>query len=740
MLYRSRPARASTLEYIVATVTLPVLMLAILGFMGPSLGNVMWNHITNTPNVTYVPQQLVVTKLADTNDGICNADCSLREAIAAAIHGSTITFAPGLSGTITLTNGELAITKHLIVYGPGASIITVSGNNASRVFNVYGVEFELWNLTVADGYFQPTVGGSNGGAFVVASPAVVTINNSVFQNSRSYNGGAIYSYGILTINNSTIRNNTASGNAGGGIYSEGKLTILNSTLYGNTAQSKGGAIAHSVAPLALYNTTIQGNTVTRTGSIYYGGGGIALDMYYDTSTTAIVNSTIANNSGFSGNNIWVYGQAPVLQNTIVSNGSGGTNCRIVYPYIAPVTNGGNNLQYPDTSCNSAIPVSDPLLGSLADNGGSTWTMALLTGSPAIDAGNDTICAASPINNQDQRGLERPFDGDSSGSALCDIGAYELVTPQTSAPAAAILLSPSGPIPASLPAFRWKPVSGVTSYYLWVSTAQGTVFREWFRADVNCTPTQCWVISPVRLGYTAHTWWVQTYNPTGGYGAWSAPKNFTVNEPPPPAPVLTVPSGTITTSSPIFRWSKAVRATNFVLSVTGPSGSVILQAFAADAVCTTSCSIVSPIKLWNNAYSWQVQAYGVGGYGPWSAPKTFTVNEAPPARAVLIAPTTTVDTNHPTFTWNPAVRATNYTLSVKTNAGATVINESFEATAICTATLCSASVPSVDLANGGYKWQVQTYGPGGYGTWSLIKAFTVNAAGPVAVPPTFVPSN
>src|SRR5579871_4106971 len=89
------------------------------------------------PRTSAQSGSLIVNTLADSNDGVCDAtNCSLREAIANATSGTAITFAPGLFGTITLTNGTLTIATSLTITGPGAKALTISGNNANRVFNI----------------------------------------------------------------------------------------------------------------------------------------------------------------------------------------------------------------------------------------------------------------------------------------------------------------------------------------------------------------------------------------------------------------------------------------------------------------------------------------------------------------------------------------------------------------------------------------------------------------------------
>ena len=131
---------------------------------------------------------------------------SLRLAIADVGIGEEITFADNVTGTITLTTGQLSISKNLTITGPGADILTISGNNASRVFNIgSGVTVTISGLTIANGYAAISGAG---------------INN---------NGGT------LTINNCTITNNDAN-DWGGGIRNEGTLTLNNSTVSDNTAR------------------------------------------------------------------------------------------------------------------------------------------------------------------------------------------------------------------------------------------------------------------------------------------------------------------------------------------------------------------------------------------------------------------------------------------------------------------------------------------------------------------------
>lgn len=173
-----------------------------------------------------------VTTLADVGDGICNAVCTLREAVAAAAVNpgrDTIVFADALGGgTVVLTGSQITIGSKLRIDGTNHKI-TLSGNGISRVLGINsGAEVDLIGLTLTGG------AGEGGGA--VRNDGRLTVIASVFQDNHSTvdagfadgDGGAIRSSGTLTVSNSIIRNNSAQyddggSQGGGGISSTGTV-------------------------------------------------------------------------------------------------------------------------------------------------------------------------------------------------------------------------------------------------------------------------------------------------------------------------------------------------------------------------------------------------------------------------------------------------------------------------------------------------------------------------------------
>jgi predicted outer membrane repeat protein len=173
---------------------------------------------------------------------------SLRQAIIDEPAGGTVNFDPSLSGTIALTTGTLVIAKDLTITGPGASVITVSGNNALQVFNISGsFMVTISGLTIENG------SSMNGGG--IGNAGTLTVDTCIVTNNKaSANGGGIYSTGVLTVLSSAdsckITNNQTTGmNApGGGIYSSGVLTVRSTTaqhkslIAGNIATGNGGGL------------------------------------------------------------------------------------------------------------------------------------------------------------------------------------------------------------------------------------------------------------------------------------------------------------------------------------------------------------------------------------------------------------------------------------------------------------------------------------------------------------------
>jgi len=312
----------------------------------------------------------VVNTLADNTTD--DAFCTLREAIAAANNAAANancgaasagddTITFGVSGTITLNSQLPAIASGAGKLTIDGGAITISGNNAVGVLFVNGgATLTLQNLTITQG--STTVGGG----IYIDFGATVTITNSTFSgNSASANGGGIYnSLGTtVTITNSTFSGNSASAN-GGGIYTYvgDVVTITNSTFSGNSANQGGG----------IY---IENAVVTATNSIISGSS--------------------------SGGDIFNFDGTLTVKNSIL----GSVTSVLATPTVK----------------NSILAITDPMLGPLT---GSPAYFPLLAGSPAIDAGDNAICAAAPVNNTSQNGVTRPQDGDGNGSAICDIGSYE----------------------------------------------------------------------------------------------------------------------------------------------------------------------------------------------------------------------------------------------------------------------------------------------------------------------------
>lgn len=376
-----------------------------------------------------------VTKVADTNDGVCDADCSLREAVAAAdasADADTIVFDGAVFGsaqTITLSGSDIVIAGNgsLAIEGPGADLLTVSGNNASRIFtNNIGAVTTVGGMRLTGGNGGSAVNTGRAGA-VYNNGGNLTLRRVLITGNSAANGGGLNtaSAGTTLVEASVISGNTASG-SGGGLqnFSTSFLTIVDSTISGNTSNgTTGGGAGQINGTVRIANSTISGNSAPAGSGGGFSSNGALLEI---TNTTITGNSSLNNGGGLhrATTNINVF-----LRNTIIA-GNAGTMASPDVTASASVSSLGHNLiGVTGTSTGwiaSDLLNTDPVLGPLADNGGPTATHALTDGSPAIDAGDDCVLDSSCASNNapididaDQRGEPRP-----AGPAV-DIGAFEL---------------------------------------------------------------------------------------------------------------------------------------------------------------------------------------------------------------------------------------------------------------------------------------------------------------------------
>ena len=260
----------------------------------------------------------------------------------------------------------------------------------------------------------------------------MTILNSIITGNSAVLGGGVYMPGFLAIDKTTISGNSAL-QGGGGIYAGDVAvpTILaNSTISGNVVTSgPGGGI--NIGPANISNSTIAGN-LANIGTSGIQGAGQGGGIYIRGGVVSLSSATIAGNKATASgaNGAGTFASQPMgnstsvtTQNSIVANNVGDGNCA----GDGTLTSNGYNLSN-DNTCRFTGPGDlndfDPKLGPLQNNGGPTKTMALLPGSPAIDAGNFKGCTNSGTGlliTSDQRGAPRPDKEDTSG---CDIGAYE----------------------------------------------------------------------------------------------------------------------------------------------------------------------------------------------------------------------------------------------------------------------------------------------------------------------------
>lgn len=370
--------------------------------------------------------------------------CNLRDALAAASPGDTIVFAPGLTGTYSIQFGTMSITKSVTITGPGASDLNLGQTGSGRIFDITngaadvvisgvtmsgaisadkGAAIRARNtgaLTLQGVVVSGNTSDGSGGGVAATNGGALTIAQSTFEVNRSSHGwgGGLYvgaSGRTITITDSTFSNDASAEGAGGAIAIVGsgnQVTIANSTITDSSADNGGGAIFYDTNTVTIAMCTITGNSTVHgaPGSGY--GGGVAIQSNYTRPSDPLGTATIVGTI-LSGN---MSPATPADADLGLSGPATATVRDSILGAASAFTDGGGNIR-----------TSTPGLAALADNGGPTMTMALLAGSPAIDAGPATV-PNFPGNSFDQRGTG--YDRISNGRS--DIGAFEVqVTSPTS---------------------------------------------------------------------------------------------------------------------------------------------------------------------------------------------------------------------------------------------------------------------------------------------------------------------
>ena len=300
-----------------------------------------------------------VTKTTDSID-----DGSLRACViwANAVAGTDTITVPAGTYTLTLAGtgedaantGDLDITDDVVINGNAAAATIIDGNALDRVFDVLGASATMTNLTIQ-------------GGDVTADGAGVAIDGT----------------GSLTMTHATVSGNATTADGGGVATAGGSVDLTNVTLSVNTADQGGGL--DCAGACTLTNVTVTSNIAPTNGDgVRQTGAG----------TITFVNTIVASNVS-----------------------AGVTECDGA---AANLISNGYNLSS-DASCDFTNTGdqenTDPLLGSLQNNGGPTQTHAIANGSPALDTGDSSVCVG-PDNNTDQRGFARPL------GVSCDVGSYE----------------------------------------------------------------------------------------------------------------------------------------------------------------------------------------------------------------------------------------------------------------------------------------------------------------------------
>lgn len=360
-----------------------------------------------------------VTKFTNSNDNVCDADCSLREAVFNADSGDTVVFDQDLFGLpFTLGGSEIVITRRITIDGQlNPSVAHISGDDTSRIFLIEaggGLELKNAVLGAGNGKSSANAPGDSEGGAIYASNASLSLDRVAIRNNTAKFSGAIF--------------------LGGGTHH-----FINSSITSNTAETNTALGIRFGATIYMSNTTVSNNIYFVGDNNTFGAGAIAMQNGH----LFIRNSTIANNTGRAGGGITSLGgfsSTIDIGNTIIARNTATdpNHGPDIYVFDTTITSrGGNLIGDLDTvppgifTAQNDITGVNPLLAKMNNIPGfPVVSHSLQAGSPARNGGLNAI-AVDPLTNtplvNDTRGTGFPRITDTT----VDIGAFEDASGNTS---------------------------------------------------------------------------------------------------------------------------------------------------------------------------------------------------------------------------------------------------------------------------------------------------------------------
>ena len=335
------------------------------------------------------------------NNGDADSGCTFREAITTINQGSNQFNGCSIQGTlgnndvvqfdnslsaISLTSGSVLVSSDMSINPDGGGVAIV-GNRTDRLLEITNANVSIDRVTLLGGSVN-----SYGGRIYARTSSVAVTNSTIAGNIATTGGGIHVNSSTVSVVNSTISGNSTNNSLGfgGGIAVFGgtsSLELTNSTITGNSSDGDGGGLsAFGARQVSLRNSLVSGNSA---GSIYRGN-----ELYLYGNTIVSLRNNLLGDSSQTTERAF-YGTQPSSTINIIATSNG----------------------------NTPTPIAS-ILAPFGNNGGPTQTHGLVENSPAIDAGDDLICAEAQVNNLDQRGVPRPV------GPSCDIGSFEgVVEPQ-----------------------------------------------------------------------------------------------------------------------------------------------------------------------------------------------------------------------------------------------------------------------------------------------------------------------